>query len=58
MRTLAGYGIAVVIVFVVLNGVVWFAKPPWAYSLRIFSVGFMLGIAGMYLASVLYGYHQ
>ena len=58
MRTLIGYGIAVVIVFVILNAAVWFARPPWAMSFRIFSAGFVLGMLGMYVASVLYGYHQ
>lgn len=58
MRTLIGCGIAVVIVFAVLSVAVWFARPPWAMSLRIFSAGFVLGMPGMYVASVLYGYHQ
>jgi hypothetical protein len=59
MRTLTSYGIAVVFVFAVLNGVVWVAgNPPRLHGLNIFSAGFILGMFGMYIAAWLYGYHQ
>jgi hypothetical protein len=58
MRTLTGYGIAVVVVFAVLNGVTWRIGSPRLHDVNIFSVGFILGMFGMYLAARLYGYHQ
>jgi hypothetical protein len=59
MRTLTSYGIAVVIVLVVLNGVVWLVgNPPRLHGLNVFSAGFVLGMLGMYIAAWLYGYHQ
>jgi hypothetical protein len=58
VRTLTGYGIAVIVVFAVLNGMAWRAGLPRLYGLNIFSAGFILGMAGMYLAAWLYGYRQ
>jgi hypothetical protein len=59
MRTLTGYGIAVVLVFAVLNGVAWLTGyPPQLRSLNVFSAGFILGMIGMYIAASLYGYHK
>ncbi len=59
MRTLTSYGIAVVIVLAVLNGVVWLVgNPPRMHGLNVFSAGFVLGMLGMYIAAWLYGYHQ
>jgi len=58
MRTLTAYGIAVVIVFAVLNAVGWFAGAPREHALAIFSAGFVLGALGMYIAANLYGYRR
>jgi hypothetical protein len=59
MRTLTSYGIAVVIVLAVLNGVVWLVgNPPRLHGLNVFSAGFVLGMLGMYIAAWLYGYRQ
>jgi len=64
MRTLTGYGIAVVVIFVVLNGAARFGNIPRlsdvhrVHDLGIFSIGFVLGMIGMYLAAWLYGYRQ
>ena len=46
-RTLTGYGIAVIIVFAVLNGVAWWAGRPPLHELNVFSAGFVLGMLGM-----------
>ncbi len=58
MRTLTGYGIAVVIVLAFLNGIAWLVGTPRLHGLNVFSAGFTLGMLGMYLAACLYGYHQ
>jgi hypothetical protein len=58
MRTLTGYGIAVVIVLAVLNGVAWLIGSPRLHSINVFSAGFVLGMLGMYIAAWLYGYRQ
>jgi hypothetical protein len=58
MRTLTGYGIAVVIVLAILNGIFWLAGKPQLHDLNIFSAGFVLGMLGMYIAAWLYGYRQ
>ncbi|MBI1181009.1 MAG: hypothetical protein GC201_10655 [Alphaproteobacteria bacterium] len=59
MRTLTGYGIAVIIVLAVLNGIAWLTGyPPRLRSLNVFSAGFVLGMFGMYIAAWLYGYHK
>jgi hypothetical protein len=58
MRTLSGYGIAVVVVLVLLNLGFWWTGSPRVHDVRIFSIGFALGMFGMYLAARLYGYHQ
>jgi hypothetical protein len=57
-RTLTAYGIAVVIVLAILNGIVWLVGPPWLHSLNVFSAGFVLGMLGMYIAACLYGYRR
>jgi hypothetical protein len=56
MRTLTSYGIAVVIVLAVLDGIVWQAGCRGLHDLSIFSAGFVLGMLGMYTAAWLYGY--
>jgi hypothetical protein len=59
MRTLTSYGIAVILVFALLNGIRWLAgNPPRLQSLPVFSAGFLLGMLGMYAAAWLYGYHK
>jgi hypothetical protein len=57
-RTLTGYGISVVIVLAILNGIVWLMGSPQLHDLNVFSVGFVLGMPGMYIAAWLYGYRQ
>ena len=57
-RTLTCYGIAVVIVLAILNVIFWLVGNPQLHELNVFSVGFVLGMLGMYLAAWLYGYHQ
>jgi hypothetical protein len=58
MRTLTGYGIAVVIVLAILNGIGWLIDNPRLRGLPVFSAGFALGMLGMYIAAWLYGYRQ
>jgi hypothetical protein len=58
MRTLTGYGIAVVIVFAILNGIFWLVGKPQLHDLNGFSVGFVLGMLGIYIAAWLYGYRR
>ena len=59
MRTLTSYGVAVILVFAVLNGIRWLAgNPPRLQSLDVFSAGFILGMLGMYIAAWLYGYRK
>jgi len=58
MRTLTSYGIAVVIVFAILNAIFWFADKSRLHDLNVFSAGFVLGMLGMYIAAWLYGYRQ
>jgi hypothetical protein len=58
MRTLTSYGIAVVIVFAVLNGIVWLAGMPQLHDINVFSAGFAFGMLGMYIAAWLYGYRK
>ena len=56
--TLTGYGIAVVIVFAVLNSIGWLVGTPRQPSLAVFSAGFILGMLGMYIAAWVYGYRK
>jgi hypothetical protein len=60
MRTLTAYGIGVVIVLAVLNGVAWQAGMPQTrlHSLNVFSAGFALGVLGTYISAWLYGYRR
>jgi hypothetical protein len=58
MRTLTAYGIGVVIVLAVLNGIAWTAGTPRLHSLNVFSAGFVLGVLGTYIAAWLYGYSR
>ena len=58
MRTLTAYGIGVVIVLAILNGIAWLVGAPRLHSINVFSAGFVLGMVGMYIAAWLYGYRQ
>ena len=58
MRTLTAYGIGVVIVFAVLNGIAWQAGMPRLHNLNVFSAGFILGMIGTSIAAFLYGYRR
>lgn len=58
MRTLTAYGIGVIIVLAVLNGMAWHAGIPRLHGLNVFSAGFALGVLGTYIAASLYGYHR
>ncbi len=58
MRTLTAYGIGVVIVFAVLNGVAWQVGMTKLHSLNVFSAGFVIGMIGTSLAAQLYGYRR
>jgi hypothetical protein len=58
MRTLTAYGIGVVIVLAILNGIAWRAGMLQLHELNVFSAGFVLGVLGMYVAAWLYGYRR
>jgi hypothetical protein len=58
MRTLTGYGIGVVIVFAILNGIAWLLGNPLLHGLNVFSAGFVLGMLGTSIAVYLYGYRK
>jgi hypothetical protein len=58
MRTLTAYGIGVVIVLAVLNGIAWRTGTPRLHGLNVFSAGFVLGVLGTYIAAWLYGYRR
>ena len=58
MRTLTAYGIGVVIVFAVLNGIAWQVGMAKLHSLNVFSAGFVIGMIGTSLAAQLYGYRR
>jgi hypothetical protein len=58
MRTITSYGIAVIIVLAILNGIFWLVGNPRLHDLNVFSAGFVLGMLGMYIAAWLYGYQQ
>lgn len=58
MRTMTSYGIAVIIVLAILNGIFWLVGSLKSHNLNVFSAGFVLGMLGMYIAAWLYGYRQ
>jgi hypothetical protein len=58
MRTLTAYGIGVVIVLAVLNGIAWKAGTPRLHDLNVFSAGFALGVLGTYISAWLNGYRR
>jgi hypothetical protein len=57
-RTLTGYYIGVLVVFIILNVIAWLVGAPRRYALGVFSAGFLLGALGMYIAAYLYGYRK
>jgi hypothetical protein len=58
MQTITAYGIAVVIVFAILNGIAWLEHSPELHNLNLFSAGFILGMLGMYASAWLNGYRR
>jgi hypothetical protein len=58
MRALTGYGIGVVIVLAILNGIAWQAGTPRLHGLNVFSAGFVLGMLGTCLSAFLNGYRR
>ena len=58
MRALTAYGIGVVIVLAVLNGIAWQVGSPRLHGINVFSAGFTLGMLGTYIAAWLYGYRR
>jgi hypothetical protein len=58
MRTITSYGIACAIVLAILNAIAWRAGMLRLYGLNVFSIGFAMGMLGMYIAAWLYGYRQ
>ena len=50
-RTLTAYGIAVIVVLVILNGIFWLIGNPQLHDVNVFSAGFVLGMLGMYIAA-------
>jgi len=58
MRTLTAYGIGVVIVLAILNGIAWLVGTPRLHGLNVFSAGFVLGVLGTYISAWLNGYRR
>jgi hypothetical protein len=58
MRTLTAYGIGVVIVLAVLNGLAWQAGNPQLHDINVFSAGFVLGVLGTYISAWVNGYRR
>ena len=58
MRTLTAYGIGVVIVLALLNGVAWQIGAPRLHNMNVFSAGFVLGMLGTTIAASVYGYRR
>ena len=58
MRTLTAYGMGVVIVLAILNGIAWQEQMSRLHSLNVFSAGFVLGMLGTSIAASLYGYRR
>ena len=47
MRTITAYGIGVIIVLAILNGIFWLVGSPRLHSLNVFSAGCVLGMLGI-----------
>ncbi len=58
MRTLTAYGIGVVVVLAVLNGIAWQTGTPRLHSLNVFSAGFVLGVLGTSISAYVNGYRR
>ncbi len=58
MRTLTAYGIGVVVVLGVLNGIAWQTGTPRLHSLNVFSAGFVLGVLGTSISAYVNGYRR
>jgi hypothetical protein len=58
MRTITSYGIAVIIVLAIINGIAWLVGTPILHDLNVFSAGFVLGMLGMYISAWLNGYRK
>ena len=58
MRTLTAYGIGVVIVLAILNGIAWLVGSPRLHGLNVFSAGFVLGMLGTCISAYLNGYRK
>ncbi len=58
MRTLTAYGIGVVIVLAVVNGIAWQAGMSRLHGLNVFSAGFAFGVLGTYISAFINGYRR
>jgi len=58
MRTLTAYGIGVVIVLAILNGIAWLVGSLRLHGLNVFSAGFVLGMFGTCISAYLNGYRR
>ena len=58
MRTITAYGIAVIILLALVNGIAWLVDASRMHALNVFSVGFVLGALGMYLSAWVNGYRR
>jgi hypothetical protein len=59
MRTLTAYGVGVLIVLTIVNGLAWLLGGTLRFhNISVFSAGFILGMLGMYTAAHLYGYRR
>lgn len=58
MRTLTAYGIGVVIVLALLNGIAWRIGTPRLHGLNVFSAGFVLGMLGTCISAFVNGYRR
>jgi hypothetical protein len=58
MRTITAYGIAVIVVLAIINGIAWRTGAPRLHGLNVFSAGFVLGMLGMYISAWVNGYRR
>jgi hypothetical protein len=58
MRTLTAYGIGVVVVLAIINGIAWLVGMQKLHDLNVFSAGFVFGMVGASTAAHLYGYRR
>ena len=58
MHTLTGYVVAVIIVWAVILGVMWFFGNVVRFrTLALFCAGFFIGMLAMYIAQHVYPFH-